>query len=377
MDFHDSPRRQQQTPPDTRRGQEKMMARIGTNPSATRRLVTRRTLTRRTLLTGAAAAAGSALFVKPTRAAEYQFSQYHNQAATGPLHKNLTAMWEAVRAETNGRVETNVYAENNKLPGGDPVALKMLMSGEIQFFTLMGGIIGTVVPVAEAQQLPFAFKSAAQAHQAIDGPLGKYIGEEMAAKGMYLFPVGGFDNGMRQVASIPRAIATPDDFAGIKIRVPPGQMMIDTFAAFGAEPVTTSANQIYDALKTGKVDSQENPLSILEGFKLYELVKYVSLTNHMWSGFNAMANLALWTSLPPDIKDVIERNYAKYVRLQRLQQGAFNASLRDDFTKRGLVFNEVDQTAFRARLPKVYAAWKEKLGTKCWSLVEAEVGTLG
>ena len=348
------------------------MAMIRKNPRATVRA-----MTRRALLTGAAAAAGSAVFVKPTRAAEYQFSQYHNQAATGPLHQNLTAMWEAVRAETNGRVETHVYAENNKLPGGDPVALKMLIAGEIQFFTLMGGIIGTVVPVAEAQQLPFAFKSAADAHKAIDGPLGKYIGEEMAAKGMYLFPVGGFDNGMRQVASIPRAIAAPDDFAGIKIRVPPGQMMIDTFSAFGAEPVTTPANQIYDALKTGKVDSQENPLSILEGFKLYELVKYVSLTNHMWSGFNAMANLALWTSLPPDIKDVIERNYAKYVRLQRLQQGAFNASLRDDFTKRGLLFNEVDQAPFRARLPKVYASWKEKLGTKCWSLVEAEVGRLG
>jgi TRAP-type transport system periplasmic protein len=354
-----------------------MMASNSKNLSPTDRSMTRRLITRRTLMTGAAVAAGSAVFVKPTRAAEYQFSQYHNQAATGPLHKNLTAMWEAVRAETNGRVETHVYAENNKLPGGDPVALKMLIAGEIQFFTLMGGIIGTVVPVAEAQQLPFAFKSAADAHKAIDGPLGKYIGEEMAAKGMYLFPVGGFDNGMRQVASIPRAIAAPDDFAGIKIRVPPGQMMIDTFAAFGAEPVTTPANQIYDALKTGKVDSQENPLSILEGFKLYELVKYVSLTNHMWSGFNAMANLPLWTSLPPDIKDVIERNYAKYVRLQRLQQGAFNASLRDDFAKRGLVFNEVDQAAFRARLPKVYASWKEKLGTKCWSLVEAEVGTLG
>jgi TRAP-type C4-dicarboxylate transport system substrate-binding protein len=163
----------------------------------------------------------------------------------------------------------------------------------------------------------------------------------------------------------------------MKIRVPPGQMMIDTFSAFGAEPVTTPANQIYDALKTGKVDSQENPLAILEGFKLYELVKYVSLTNHMWSGFNAMANLALWKSLPDDVRGVIERNYAKYVRLQREQQGAFNASLRDDFARRGLLFNEVDQAAFRARLPKVYAAWKEKLGTRCWSLLEAEVGKLG
>jgi tripartite ATP-independent transporter DctP family solute receptor len=335
-----------------------------------------RNLTRRSVL-ASAALAGSAIIVRPSLAAEYRFSQYHNQAASGTLHKNLTAMWAAVAAETNGRVETTVYAENNKLPGGDPDALKMLIAGEIQFFTLMGGIIGTVVPVAEAQQLPFAFRSAADAHKAIDGPLGKYIGEEMAAKGMHLFPVAGFDNGMRQVATIPRPIIAPQDFAGMKIRVPPGQMMIDTFRAFGAEPVTTSANQIYGALQSGKVEAQENPLGILQGFKLYELVKYVSLTNHMWSGFNAMAHLATWKALPDDIKGTIERNYTKYVRQQRQDQAALNASLRDDFVKRGLIFNEVDQAAFRARLPGVYATWKERLGSKCWSLVEAEVGKLG
>src|SRR4030081_90436 len=275
--------------------------------------------TRRSLLAGAAAM-GSTIIVRPALAANYRFSQYHNQAASGTLHKNLTAMWEAVRNETNGRVETTVYAENNKLPGGDPVALKMLIAGEIQFFTLMGGIIGTVVPAAEAQQLPFAFKSAAEAHKAIDGPLGQYIGQEMAAKGMHLFAVAGFDNGMRQVAAIPRAITTPEDFAGMKIRVPPGQMMLDTFGAFGAQPVTTPSNQIYDALKTGRVDSQENPLVIIQGFRLYELLKYVSLTNHMWSGFNAMAHPATWKALPDDINGVIERNATKYVRQQRQDQ---------------------------------------------------------
>jgi len=335
-----------------------------------------RKLTRRSIMAGAAAFAPG-IIVRGARAADYTFAQYHNQAALGTLHRNLTAMWQAISEETNGRVAATVYAENNKLPGGDPDALKMLISGEIQFFTLMGGIIGTVVPVAEAQQLPFAFKSAAEAHKAIDGPLGRYIGEEMAAKGMHLFPVAGFDNGMRQVASIPRPIAQPADFDGMKIRVPPGQMMLDTFGAFGAKPITTSANKIYDALKTGQVEAQENPLAILEGFKLYELVKYVSLTNHMWSGFNEMAHLATWKALPEDIKATIERNVTKYVRAQRQDQAALNAALREDFVKRGLVFNDVDQAAFRAKLPGVYAIWKEKLGSKCWSLVEEEVGKLG
>jgi len=331
---------------------------------------------RRSLLAGATAV-GSTIVVKPTRAAEWTFAQYHNQPAGGTLHKNLVAMWEAVRVETNGRVDTTVRAENNKIAGGDPEALKKLLAGEIQFFTLMGGIIGTVVPVAEAQQVPFAFKTASEAHKAIDGPFGRYIGDEMAAKGMYLFPVAGFDNGMRQVTTIPRPIAKPDDFAGMKIRVPPGQMIFDTFSAFGAQPITTPANQIYEALKSGRVEAQENPLAILDGYKLYDMIKYVSMTNHMWSGFNLMAHLATWQALPTDVKAVIEKNATIYVRAQRDDQGKLNAGLRETFVARGIAFNDIDQAAFRARLPGVYATWKDKLGSKCWALLEAEVGKLG
>ncbi len=332
-----------------------------------------RRVSRRSLIAGVSAGS-AAVIIRPLRAADYKFVQYHNQAADGTLHRNLVAMWTAVRAETNGRVETDVFAENNKLAGGDPVALKMLIAGEIQFFTLMGGIIGTVVPVAEAQQVPFAFKSATDAHRAIDGPFGRYIGEEMAAKGMYLFPIGGFDNGMRQVATIPRPITTPADFDGMR---PPGQMIFDTFAAFGAEPVTTPANAIYGALKGGQVAAQENPLAILEGFRLYELLKYVSMTNHMWSGFNLMAHLATWQLLPADIQAVIERNAATYVRRQRADQAQLNADLREAFIARGLVFNDTDQAAFRARLPAVYGKWKARLGSKCWALLEDATGPLG
>lgn len=317
------------------------------------------------------------MIVRSARTAEFKFRQYHNQAAIGTLHTNLLAMWEAIRTETDGRVETEVFAENNKLPGGDPDALKMLIGGEIEFFTLMGGIIGTVVPVAEIQQVPFAFRTAAEAHKAIDGPLGAYMGQEMAAKGMHLFPVAGFDNGMRQVAGMARPVVKPEDMAGMKIRVPPGQIIHDTFTAFGAEPVTTPANGIYPALQSHKVEAQENPLAIIEGFRLYELVKYVSMTNHMWSGFNLMANLPVWQKLPDDVKAVIERNATRFVRQQRLDQNERNTALRDDFGKRGLVFNEVDPAPFRARLSGVYAGWKEKLGSKCWSLLEESTGKLG
>jgi TRAP-type C4-dicarboxylate transport system substrate-binding protein len=123
------------------------------------------------------------LIVRPAMAADYSFRQFHNQAASSPLHRRLVEMWTAIGAETNGRVVAEVFAENASLAGSDPAALKMLISGELDFFTLMGGILGQAVPVAEVQQVPFAFRTAAEAHAAADGALGAYLREEMAAKG--------------------------------------------------------------------------------------------------------------------------------------------------------------------------------------------------
>jgi len=90
-----------------------------------------------------------------------------------------------------------------------------------------------------------------------------------------------------------------------------------------------------------------------------------------------MAHLPTWQALPEDLKELIERNAAKYVRQQRTEQANLNRNLRQDFSNRGLIFNDVDQAAFRARLPEVYAKWKERLGSNCWALLEANVGKLG
>ena len=345
-------------------------------------------LTRRSFVAGAALGSVSALLPRHLasaaqrleeasarqRRAEYTFTQYHNQTAASSLHRRLGEMWAAIRAETQGRVETQVFAQNNQVAGSDPAALKMLVAGEIQFFTLMGGILGTVVPVAEVQQVPFSFRSAAHAHQAMDGPLGAFLRDEMAAKGIVGFQVGAFDNGMRQIAGPKRPITVPEDLVGIRMRVPAGQMVADAFRTLGAEPVTVNSDAIYEALKTAKVDAQENPLALIDLFKIYEVVKYVSMTNHMWSGFNLLANLAAWKPLPGDIKSVIERNVTRYVRLQRIDQEAMNTNVRASLVKRGLVFNEVDAAPFRRKLAGFYATWKERLGARCWSLLAAETG---
>jgi tripartite ATP-independent transporter DctP family solute receptor len=324
-------------------------------------------VTRRAFIASTAGVAFGA--VAPGRP-EYSFVQYHNQPLTSPLHRRLVEMWTAIRAETRGRVDTQVFAENNRTPGSDPAVLRMLAAGDIQFFTVMGGIIGTIVPAAEVQQMPFTFRSAAHSHRAMDGALGAYLRDEMAAKGLHGFAVGTFDNGMRQIAGSKRPIAHPGDLSGIRMRVPAGAMLADTFKALGAEPVVVNSDGIYQALKTGRVDAQENPLALVELFKLDEVVKYVSMTNHMWSGFNLLAHLPTWQRLPAGITAVIDRNVTKYVRLQRRDQEQLNLAARATLARRGLAFNDVDAAPFRARLAPVYTAWKSRLGSKCWSLLE-------
>jgi tripartite ATP-independent transporter DctP family solute receptor len=306
---------------------------------------------------------------------DYNFIQYHNQTESSPLHRRLVEMWEAIHQETNGRVETRVLAQNNNIPGSDPAALKMLVAGEIQFFTLMGGILGTVVPVAEVQQVPFAFHSAAHAHRAMDGPLGAYVRAEMEAKGIYGFPVTAFDNGMRQIGSNTRPVRVPSDLAGMRMRVPAGQMVADTFKALGAVPLTINSRDIYDALEAGKVDAHENPLALMESFKLDAVTRYISMTNHMWPGFNQLAHLATWHKVPDDMKAVIERNVATYVRLQRQDQERANTAVRATLVTRGLAFNDVDAAPFRRQLSGFYATWKKQLGATCWSLLESAAGS--
>jgi tripartite ATP-independent transporter DctP family solute receptor len=328
-------------------------------------------LTRRSFVS--AAIGTLTVFSRSLRAADFSLTQYHNQTSASSLHMRLVQMWAAIEGESRGRIAATVFAQNNNIQGSDPAALKALVNGDIHFFTLMGGILGTIMPVAEIQQVPYAFRSAAHAHQAMDGPLGAYLIEEMAAKGIRGFRVGAFDNGMREITSHTR-ITSPADLSGLKMRVPAGQLVADTFKAFGCQPVTINSDSIYAALKDGRADAQENPLTLADQFKLYEVVKYVAMTDHMWSGFNLLAHLPTWQRIPPDLQAIVERNVAKYVKLQRQDQIAANARLRTDLAKRGLEFNTPDPAPFKQQLAGVYATWKEKLGSKCWKLLEDSTG---
>src|SRR5882672_281098 len=326
-----------------------------------------RGISRRNFTRGALVAGGWMLVSRRAAAADFELRQFHNQPDDSPLHKRLVEMWAAVKEETGGRVQVETFADNNHLAGGDPAALQMIVSGELDFFTLNGGSIGNLVPASNVQGLLFAFHTPAQVFDALDGDLGDYLRQEMSAKGLYAVPKGCFDNGFHQITCSTKPIRSVDDLQGLKIRTPDAPIYIEAWKALGAAPVVANINKLYETLKSGAAEAQTNPLAIAEFMKLYEVQKYVSMTSHGWSGFNLLASMKLWQRLPADLQQAIERNAMKFARLQRADNAALNIEFRTKLAQQGMIFNETDTSAFRARLAPYYARWKGTIGQQAWS----------
>jgi TRAP-type transport system periplasmic protein len=304
--------------------------------------------------------------------------QFHNQPVTSHQHQFLVDLWDEVRAVTGGRVAIAVHAQNGGVQGSDPQALDMLIAGELEFMTLMGGILGKVVAVAEIQALPFAFQTHEQVHRAFRSPLGDYVARECAASGIHCFRDGLLENGFRHIAMIDKPITCADDLAGVAMRVPDGEMFRDLFTVLETRPTTVNINQLYAALQSHRVDGQENPLVVTEVNRLYEVTRYMSLTAHMWSGFNLLANLDFWNRLPADIQDVVNRAVATHVARQRAYTEDLNRELVTRLAARGMTFNRADTDSFRRKLGNgFYARWKSRFGATAWSLLEQQVGAIG
>ena len=318
--------------------------------------------------------------VTPEHAASARWTgrQFHNQPEQSHQHQFLLDLWSDVRADTGGRVAVSVHAQNAGVPGSDPQALDMLQSGELEFMTLMGGILGRAVPATEIQGLPFAFTSHAQVHAVNEGALGAYLDEECRAKGIHRFRHGLLENGFRHIGMTAKPINNAEDLVGAVMRVPDGQMFRDLFTALEAKPVVVNINGLYDALASGRVDGQENPLVVTEVNKLYEVTRFMSLTSHMWSGFNLIANRAFWDGLPGDVQAVIDRHVQKHAQRQRTYTDGFNRELETILAERGIRFNKADTDSFRAKLGAgFYRRWRGQLGETAWRLLEVEIGHLG
>jgi tripartite ATP-independent transporter DctP family solute receptor len=334
---------------------------------------------RRALLKASAASAViggvGAPFVARAQQAEFTYKFANNLPDSHPLNTRAKEMSAAIKTETNGRVDIQIFP-NNQL-GADTDVLSQLRSGGVEFFTMSGLILATLVPAASINGMGFAFPDYPTVWKAMDGELGAYVRGQIAKANLVAMEKI-WDNGFRQTTSSTRPINGPEDYKGFKIRVPVSPLWTSMFKAFDAAPASINFNEVYSALQTKIVEGQENPLALISTAKLYEVQKYCSLTNHMWDGYWFLANRRAWEALPKDVRTIVAKNINSAAVNARADTEKLNATVQQELAAKGLTFNQPNVAPFREKLRAAgfYSEWKTKYGEEAWAILERAVGKL-
>jgi tripartite ATP-independent transporter DctP family solute receptor len=308
-------------------------------------------------------------------AAEFSYKYGNTLPPTHPMNVAASKAADRIREETKGRLDIQVFPSSQL--GSDTDMLSQVRSGALEFYSQSGLVLANIVPLAGVNGVGFAFKDYDAVWAAMDGDLGAFIRAEIEKVG--LIPMKRmWDNGFRQITTSGKPINAPADLAGFKIRVPISPIWVSLFKALGASPASINFSELYSALQTKIVDGQENPLTLLESAKLYEVQKYCSLTNHMWDGFWFLANRRTWEALPPDVREIAARHLDAAGLEQRQMLGDQARTVRAKLESLGMVFNAPDSGPFRDVLKKsgFYTEWKGKFGAAAWGLLEKYSGPL-
>src|SRR5689334_484590 len=319
-------------------------------------------------------ALGCALPVRWARAAEFVFKWGTNVPESHPLNVHARKAAEAIKQETNGRFDLQLFP-NNQL-GGDSDMFSQLRAGALECFSLSGvNVLSTLIPSASIWGVGFAFPNYEALWTALDGKLGAHLRGQINKAGLVVMEKI-WDNGFRQITTSTKPIVTPADLQGLKIRVPISALWTSLFKSLGASPTSINFAEVYSALQTHVVDAQENPPAIISAAKLYEVQKFCSLTNHMWDGWWLLVNRRVWESIPRDIQDIVAKNVNAAAVAEREAVATQNTSLISELKAKGLTFNDVDPAPFREVLKKsgYYSEWKKKFGDESWQMLEEATG---
>lgn len=334
-------------------------------------------VSRRAILAGIAGATLSPLpFVGQARAAEFKLKFGNDLDANHPMNIRANEAAKRILERTSGKVDFAVFPSNAL--GGQTDMISQVRSGGTEFVAMSCVILGSLVPISAISGVGFAFKDYKQVWGAMDGSLGASIRASIEKVG--LIPLDKvWDNGFRQTTTSNRPINVPDDFKGMKIRVPVAKLWVSLFGALGATPTSMNFSETYSALQTKVVDGMENSLATLYTSRIYEVQKYCSLTSHMWDGFWMLGNRRALSYLPNPIRDIVFEELTRAIMEARVDTEELNGKLAADLNAKGMTLNETDPVQFRAALAKTgfYDTWKKTFGDEAWNVLESNVGSLG
>jgi TRAP-type transport system periplasmic protein len=254
-----------------------------------------------------------------------------------PMSMGARKFAELVAAKSGGKLQVKEFPASQL---GNEMQQQSALQGGVQEMTAPAPTsLAGIVKEFGLLDFPFIVSNFQQADALVDGPVGKALLAKLPEKG--LVGLTFFDLGFRNVTNSKRPITKADDLDGIKLRVIPNPVFLETFKTFKANPVPMPFAELYPALETKAVDGQENPYSVILSNKFFEVQKFLSATNHVYAANIILVSKRFWDKLSPVEQKILQdaANEARDYQRQASREVAGKAVA--ELKAKGMQFNEL------------------------------------
>ena len=276
---------------------------------------------------------------------------------------------ELLNEKTKGEIKLKLFPDSTlgnaqtMISGVRGGTIDLEMSGSPNFTGLE--------PKLNVIDIPFIFKDRAHVYKVLDGEIGQGLLKDLEAQG--LKGLAFWDVGFRAFSNSKHPVTKPEDIKGLKVRTNQNPMYIEAFKLLGANPVPMPLAELYTALETRAVDAQEHPIGIFWSSKLYEVQKYLSLTNHGYTPLIVVMNKAKFDALSPELQNAMVEAAKEAGQYQRDLNVKNEKEIITNLQKQGVeVIEKVDTQPFQAVIAEqVRKSFVEKHGDALLKQVDA------
>ena len=328
---------------------------------------------RRTLIAGLVLAAVAPAFAQDIKPRLIRFGYGLNEQSN--QGRAVKVFQQEVEKLSGGKMKVRAFGAASL---GPDVQMQQALIGGAQ--EMMVGSTATLVGITKEMALwdtPFLFNNVKEADAVLDGPVGEKVKDKLAEKG--LVGLVYWENGFRNLTNSKRPINKLEDLQGIKLRVMQNAVFLDSFKSLGANVVPLPFPELFPALETGAVDGQENPYNTILSSKFYEVQKYLSVTNHVYSPWIVTVSKKFWDGLSKDEQKVLMDAAKKSRDFERKDTRDEAAKALAELKQKGMVVNELtpaETARMRDKLTRVNATVASSVGMDLWKQTQDELAKL-
>jgi len=288
------------------------------------------------------------------------FHLYTQTAADHPLSLGLLRFKEEVEARSEG----TLFIELRYNAGNDGELLEMVNSNQLDAAVItIWSVWQNLTDLANLESLPFMFTNYEEAWAAYEGTLGEWVTANIIEPNGARV-LGYWTNGLRHFTNDVRPIYTPYDLTGLRMRSPQTTTHLAMYEAFGAASISMPFGQVHGGLTAGAIDGQDNPLGNIHAAQLFEVQRYISLSNHMYSCAPLIVSTDFWYALSEEHQQILLASSLEAARYQGELTRIMEAHQLHEMTAFGVQVNQVDMELFIAAVEDIWEDHMERFGNE-------------